>query len=784
MFSITSMKVTMFASLLALFLVGCSGSSGSSDSSDSGDSNVSETVEVVVEEEANETVLQKSVSLLELDFVGETDVEAGRTVTIRAFINSDEANDLPIYFYLADSEFLEENSTETGVSLTSDLYSLSLGTTHYDTDIVLPNDLSTGDYKVIGVIFPESLAAIDANNTQERMELFEKLYAMTNNSFHIRANDGKPDVEVTYVSIKNNDKVSADAPPRASQGRASVLDLKPNILMFDLAIVNDMVLLNNKDLSFNGRFGVITSNAVASNVSVSACITLLGSCEDVQFYAVNDDNETVYSDDFILSNVKLNEELDVLYNINISETLLESLVKEVINNEEYEPKLRITLFGVDEASTQDATKNVMEVALTFAPVVLSGANVDNSEDPVAPALVNYKITKEMYVDDLKIKDPSLLVKDFELITFEPEDPDPKFELIQPIPAITMELQLAGDIQRVDIESLLDVEEMPDLATEEVTQKVFGKEFELKAESTYFGAHALLLGQGTLDNEGIAAVVNGFVKLKLFGAWESLLEADSYAGINPTSLSRTGYSVDLEALEVNIYSRSQDVASEYGLRDSPLEEIQSRIRANIDTVEEYLHANTGDLLRYNETFSVNKSVSKSTTIMAGVVPVTLSGEVGGSVGVRVATYLYDISRVNARLNPQATIDASASAGVGIDGCSMGVNGELDLIKEDFVAELTAEMTFEGDDLQTTSMLGSLKEIITNTVTGPNGNISIYADYPYLGMCSSRICCCGACVNTPHPCGGCSTAHKTIANFSSTSNRTELLNQHQTLFRIGF
>jgi len=245
-------------------------------------------------------------------------------------------------------------------------------------------------------------------------------------------------------------------------------------------------------------------------------------------------------------------------------------------------------------------------------------------------------------------------------------------------------------------------------------------------------------------------------------------------------------MDLEALGVNIYTRSQDVASEYGLRDSTLAEVQSRIKANIETVNEYLDVNVGDLLRYSETFSVNKTARKSTTVFAGPVPVTLSGEIGGSVGMKMGTYVYDMSRVTARLNPQASIEASVSAGVGFDGCSLGVNGELDLIKEDFVAHLTAEMTFEGDDLKTVSMLGELKEVITNTITGPQGNIRIYGDYPYIDICYKRACaCCGrACVNVPYPCGGCKTAYNTIANFSSSRTRTELLNQHQTLFRIGF
>lgn len=105
--------------------------------------------------------------------------------------------------------------------------------------------------------------------------------------------------------------------------------------------------------------------------------------------------------------------------------------------------------------------------------------------------------------------------------------------------------------------------------------------------------------------------------------------------------------------------------------------------------------------YDPSFSTSASVgfaypveflSATKTYMIGPVPVLLTAELVGSLGVTVSGK-FGTSTVTLGAEPYVSVDAALGAGVGCKMASAGVEGSLELVKVSVPA--TAAITFNGD-----------------------------------------------------------------------------------------
>jgi len=129
-------------------------------------------------------------------------------------------------------------------------------------------------------------------------------------------------------------------------------------------------------------------------------------------------------------------------------------------------------------------------------------------------------------------------------------------------------------------------------------------------------------------------------------------------------------------------------------------------------------------------NISKRYEKKKTFTVGPVPVTVTGFVMGSAGVR-----YELGVTGTVLNlkgePFALLNAGAEGAIGLPGFQVGVSGELRVIEEQFTVTTAASLTvidngFSSGQAQLI-LLPSLR--VANVVTGPTGTIYLYADYSY-------------------------------------------------------
>jgi hypothetical protein len=105
-----------------------------------------------------------------------------------------------------------------------------------------------------------------------------------------------------------------------------------------------------------------------------------------------------------------------------------------------------------------------------------------------------------------------------------------------------------------------------------------------------------------------------------------------------------------------------------------------------------------------------------TFTLGFIPVTMHGEISGSVGAD-AQLVPGSSGVDIRVSPFATITASGSVSTGIACASAGIEGELTLI--DVRVPLDLDLSFTSTP-RTYSLSGDLE------ISTLDGSIDLYAD----------------------------------------------------------
>jgi hypothetical protein len=230
-----------------------------------------------------------------------------------------------------------------------------------------------------------------------------------------------------------------------------------------------------------------------------------------------------------------------------------------------------------------------------------------------------------------------------------------------------------------------------------------------------------------------------------------VEAEGHG--NPVLPYSSSFMLDFDFAGITIYSKLIDASLADGW--------------DPDLVREYLQWKP-------EIWEVEKSKKYEKDFVIAVVPVTISAEASGIIGydvvaqVCVAKDLCEegatVPLFQAYTGPRADIEADLSAGVGSSkaGLSAGVGGDISFLSDTFYATTSASLAY---DEVAQEIEGTLTEVITNTLTGPNGGLYAYVGYPSIKICRKW--------GVPYPCGTKTRKKKKYLDKWSSFERKDVL-----------
>jgi len=747
-------------------------------------------------------IKSEQIKVESIDVVDTNDLEAGRPVSMDIGIRNTQKKSMTILYVLVPAESYDNNqSDERGINVFYDTFVPVIGDNTRSVKTILPTDLATGTYRMIAIYTPESYYDKNSDHSIESiMNKYPNLFSISK-PFTIVANDGKPDIEINSIRIEAADSEAGETETKRS---------KPSVLTFDVGIVGESVILNSRGISFLGAIGIDDYIAEAHNITMSICIDYGEGCKAVEIYSVDENNQTHYDTDSLIETVQVNQKNDVHFNGVIRGKLLDDLAKNVIKDDTLVPTIKVSLGGIEESATQDPEKNSIEAMVKFVPVILSRTNIDNTYDRIAPALSDYQLTLHDYLNDIKKIDPGYSVSDdgihlfnpglewntddlignavltnpsftpFQdgIIKVEPITSVSDFELIKPnvIPepnGIDTKNDPINDIHAVsDVVSQLSMKDginsillhanTENLANETVNEKVFYGEFiPLELSSKYLGIRGKLSGESRFDRNGVRFFGYAGIEAYVVDDWYQIIGVDAYSSAIPANLYDSGYQMTLKFLGQNVWTTANNIADEHGLKNSEAKDIHQRIRENVDKVDNLYYGALGD----GGGGGWADKTEQSDTVWVCCVPIAYTLGASGSLNIHMGGYTRDLGFLDVTFVAGGDFKAYGRGGVGVEydgyGASAGVEGYINLIKDNITISGRAGIKYVGDDTNVYSFIGELEEVAWNEYFPPNGGMNFYAHVTGLGW-----------------------HRKPIWHIGSDPIKSTILNKHQTLFKINF
>ncbi|MEZ4471721.1 MAG: hypothetical protein R3F60_13170 [bacterium] len=189
--------------------------------------------------------------------------------------------------------------------------------------------------------------------------------------------------------------------------------------------------------------------------------------------------------------------------------------------------------------------------------------------------------------------------------------------------------------------------------------------------------------------------------QLYDTVEDTMADDRFYVGAEADVEATVFSKDKSLLDVDGYSLLNDGAFRMGLTAKVLG--GSIALPSFDSTEI-------DLFEQSLTF-----FSASTTYMAGPVPITVRGEVTGTLGLKGKVTAS--GGMNLGLTPHAALTAEASVGVGVACASAGVRGSVDLVSVNVPSTLKLTSQACGTRVDVSSSL---------TLSSMDGSVEVYAE----------------------------------------------------------
>jgi hypothetical protein len=767
------------AGMVIIMISACGGGSGNGGSQNSSSS-------------ADHSIKMKSVACLNAD-----NLEAGRIIRLKSVVNSLKAGDQnTTVFYRILSD---DDNNVTDSFFASDTFIPLEGDNSRDINATLPVSIQSNTYRIVAIVDNEILGNEDFNISI----LDENLYAKTD-ALYVQANDGKPDLKATSLKISATDSVGATSRSAVSE--------PSTVLTLDFGTVNGNAILNSRAIAFVGALRIQNYIAKAEGFRVSACIDIEGSCKPIEIYSIDDSNQTHYDMFMAVGSIEPNYFKDAIFTGVIRKDLLNNIAAKVLKNKDFITTIKVSIGGIDESATQDPQKNSIAASVKFSPVFLSLSNIDNTNDRVALALSNYKLSMKSYIDDIKKIDPAYSVEvnsgglnlfnpnlNWHLnnpidnikiqeqgvniytddpIEFKPVVDSANIEMIKPnlIPqpeGVDEHNDPINDIQPVnDYISLLSIGndispalqgsiDNSDLVKETVSHKIFKASYVIPILQTGdAGLQGVLDVQARFDFNGAYFSANAYGEAFVIDSWYQIVGVEMVSQTTPANLEHTGYYFSFEFLGKNVYDQHRFVTEEQGVSTSKAPTMRQRIQENIDTLKNM----NGDILSYNNTMGWADGIEGDDTFMAGPIPIAYGYGVSGQAGVHLKLNIKSIGMVDAGLTPYAKFDAYAWIGVGVTyhgfGVSTGIEGNLHIIDEQFLTGGSAGIKFIVGDDGINSYIGELNEFAINKFTGPWGDLCLYAKCTLLGKYTYQLW-----------------------SSEMDTSTSIVLNKHQTLFKVA-
>lgn len=133
------------------------------------------------------------------------------------------------------------------------------------------------------------------------------------------------------------------------------------------------------------------------------------------------------------------------------------------------------------------------------------------------------------------------------------------------------------------------------------------------------------------------------------------------------------------------------------------------------------------------FSITKEVKYDQLFFVGPVPFTASASVAGEIGFKLYANIQPFGLAS-KTGPFAKLEATITGAVGIPILKAGFGGTLTFIDEEFQASVTTGLALSFNDGFPIGFEGQFSMSVINTLTGPQGELFLFADYPVVKWCA--------------------------------------------------
>lgn len=689
--------------------------------------------------------LNTVASFLTVDSVSlASEVDAGYEVSVDFSIDTDAfLENVPVVF-VAVRKDVEDDS----VYLDSfEIAEVKSGAFSYQRNVLVPREVAEGEYSIIVTIDPDDLFG-DWEDEQQFVESETLITVLPHPGDDIKITGG---FDAQSEDASQNQQTASVQ--NKTLARSVEVQVNPTITLF----------ATDEDVSLNAILAIQPNLKVKdeTDVEISACLEIGVQCVPVSLWSsvADVDLEATETDTNLIDSNTSGIGSDAKQSTSI-------LIEDVAHGEEL-------LVSVDATFSKENVNNVLdelkgEFETSFSTLLASKLKLT----------LDFSDQQKVYTISAKMTAAEDILQDLLGHIDIPDGiPDP-----------------FANVRHVSARS------SNSCSTKNLS---FGKAFERSKNGTLFGASAYVSGDASFDSDGLHTGVDGNISTKIMGTNIKFLDLDFAADVTPGSFSNTGYDLDIKTIGVVVFTKSHSLGDNAGIVDEVLTEdeikdiknkynkltaVQKQQQSEAALRKQKLYKKSNKKLEtYSNTTVTNVSYVKEwdygkkkeyrQQYVVGIVPITVKSGAQATVGFDAGIQLVGIAALEGFFKPKAAVGAFASGGVGVLGYSAGVTADLWLLTEELNNSVKASIDFVEDTTgeYVESLNGSLNELIYNEFKGPNGGISLYAEYTVPKFCKVW--------GVPYICGfKTKTKTKNLANFVTYVSKEVLLDKKQTLFSI--
>lgn len=228
---------------------------------------------------------------------------------------------------------------------------------------------------------------------------------------------------------------------------------------------------------------------------------------------------------------------------------------------------------------------------------------------------------------------------------------------------------------------------------------FEADFEKIWANKVFGVGLDIAGYSYLDDRGAIGSLKAAIPVILFRSRADIMALDAYAQSTPQDESQSRFSFEVKSLGQTLFSAAQ----------------------------------TSPSYTYDNTWSVRKSREVKAVVWVGPVPIEVSAGCSGTIGYDTSLTLTP-SSIEFETGPFGEIDAFAQAQINLVVASGGIRGDMTLLREELTARTSAQLSIVNGG---TRLQGPLTQELTHTLTGPNGRLYLFVNYPGVKLCKTIL-----------------------------------------------